>query len=73
MLLRPQWEERALPNTKEVRLVKCPVCLHVPCEVLNVGSDPNIQIAGVQTRDRPKLHAKCPRCGAEFHLTDMTV
>jgi hypothetical protein len=48
---------------------KCPLCGHTPCEVLDIGSDHNIDVSDTHRPLRPTIHAKCPSCGAEFHIT----
>ena len=56
-------------NAEDVPPVKCPLCSHVPCEVLGIGSDPEIVLPATTHLPRPKIHATCPACGVEFYLT----
>jgi hypothetical protein len=54
---------------EDVPPVKCPLCGHVPCELLDVGSDPDFNVADTHRPARPVIHAKCLQCSVEFHIT----
>jgi hypothetical protein len=50
--------------------VKCPVCGYSPCEVLEVGTEPEGPSTNGAAK-RPSILARCPKCKAEFRITPM--
>jgi hypothetical protein len=55
----------------EPSTVKCPLCGHELCEVLDVGTDADIAIPAPGQTPRQRIHAKCSECGVEFYVTNV--
>jgi hypothetical protein len=58
-------------QSDDVPPVKCPLCGHTACEVLEVGSDPEIALSNARHPPRPKVSARCPNCAVEFQVTNV--